>query len=87
MSNSFSSPVDLRKKTTPVISIYGDLGDKQLTQLIWELIPEFNVSVSTPQTVEALIDEAYNSAVVFVVVDQANSENIQIAEKAVIIII
>jgi len=80
VSNSFSSPVDLRKKTTPVISIYGDTGDKQLTQLIWELIPEFNVSVSAPQTIEALVDEAYNSAVVFVVVDEANSENIQIAE-------
>ncbi|MCB1559141.1 MAG: PAS-domain containing protein [Alphaproteobacteria bacterium] len=81
MPNRFSSPVNLRKKTSPVISIYGDLEDKRVTNTIWELIPGFDVSVSTPQTLDELIEEAYNSAVVYVVVDEATSENLEIADK------
>ena len=81
MSKAFLSTVDLRKKVSPVISIYGDHGKFDLTRIIWELIPGFDVVVSTPQTQEELFAEAYDSALVFVIVDEASDENLEIAEK------
>lgn len=81
MSQSFVTPVNLRKKPSPVISIYGDGGDFGLTKLIWEFIPGHDVTISTPQTVDDLVAEAYDSALVFVIVDDANDENLEIAER------
>lgn len=78
--NKFSSPVNLRKGNVPLISIYGDLGERDLTKLIWSFIPGYDVRVSNPQTVEELYSEAYNSAVVFVVVRDHLDENLKIAE-------
>lgn len=81
MSNSFVTSVNLRKKSAPTISIYGDTGEYELTKLIWELIPGLDVMISTPQTTMELFEEAYDSAIVFVVVNEASDENLYIAEK------
>ncbi|HNQ92731.1 MAG TPA: ATP-binding protein [Alphaproteobacteria bacterium] len=80
MADFFSSPIDLRKKASPVISIYGDVGHS-LTRMIWELIPGYDVTISNPATPEALYEEAYDSAMVFVVVGSATDENLEIANK------
>ncbi len=81
MSHEFPTSVDLRKRSSPIISIYGDSGEFELTKLIWDLIPGFDVVVSTPQTKEELFAEAYDSAVVFVLVDEASEANLEIAEQ------
>jgi len=80
LADFFSSPIDLRKKASPVISIYGDVGHS-LTRMIWELIPGYDVTISNPATPEALYEEAYDSAMVFVVVGSATDENLEIANK------
>ena len=64
----FLSPVNLRKNSVPLISIYGDGEDRELTKLIWSFIPGYDVKISNPTTPEELYNEAYGSAVVFVVV-------------------
>ena len=66
--------VDLRKKDVPLITIYGDSGDYEFTQFIWGLIPGFDVSVATPKTREELIQSAYNSALVFIMVGEGHGE-------------
>lgn len=80
-SNSFVTPVDLRKKPLPAVIIYGDTGEKEISKLMFSLIPGMNVRFVTPETREALIEESYNSAIVFVVVDDASDENIQLAAE------
>lgn len=76
----FLSPVNLRKNSVPLISIYGDGVDRELTKLIWSLIPGYDVKISNPTTPEELYNEAYGSAVVFVVVKDNLDENVKIAE-------
>lgn len=76
----FSSPVNLRKNNVPLISIYGDSEDRTLTKLIWSYIPGYDVRVTNPQTPEELYEEAYNSAVVFVVVSDHLDKNLKISE-------
>lgn len=75
------SPVNLRKNNVPLISIYGDSDDRALTKMIWNIIPGYDVRVTNPQTLEDLQTEAYNSAVVFVVVNDCLDENIRLAEE------
>lgn len=77
---SFSSPVNLRKNEVPLISIYGDDEERTLTKLIWSYIPGYDVRVSSPSTAEDLLNEAYHSAVVFVVVKDSLDANAKIAE-------
>lgn len=77
---STASPVSLRKSPVPAVTIYGDDAEKSLTQLIWELIPGQNVRVLTPESQEELFEEAYHSAIVFVVVNDANPKNLNIAK-------
>lgn len=79
-SKRFLSPISLRKNSVPLISIYGDTEDRELTKLIWSFIPGYDVQVSNPKTKEDLYSEAYGSAVVFVVVRDDLDENVQIAE-------
>lgn len=76
----FLSPVDLRKSSVPIISIYGDDENRTLTKLIWTFIPGYDVKISNPKTREELYSEAYGSAVVFVVVKNDLDENVKIAE-------
>lgn len=80
LNSQLISPVNLRKTDVPVISIFGDGDERQLTKLIWSLIPGYDVRVSNPQTKEELYNEAYNSAVVFVVVSDHSDKNLQIAQ-------
>ncbi|MFA7275183.1 MAG: HAMP domain-containing sensor histidine kinase [Pseudobdellovibrionaceae bacterium] len=75
------SPVNLRKNEVPVICIYGDMEDRALTRMVWDFIPGHDVRISTPYTPEELYEDAYNSAIVFVKVDEVTSKNIEIAEK------
>lgn len=79
-SKRFISPVNLRKNAVPLISIYGDSEDRELTKLIWTFIPGYDVKISNPSTKEELYSEAYGSAVVFVVVKNDLDENVKIAE-------
>lgn len=72
--------VSLRKTPVPAVTIYGDDADKSLTRIVWDLIPGHNVRVLTPQTREELFEEAYHSAIVFVMVGEASPENLKIAE-------
>ena len=78
-SNSFVTPVDLKKKPLPAVTIYGDSGEKELSKLLFTLIPGMNVRFVTPESHETLIEEVYNSAIVFVVVNDASDENIRLA--------
>lgn len=70
--------IDLRKKEVPLITIYGDGDDEDyaFTQLIWRLIPGYDVSVATPKTRDELILNAYNSALVFIMVGEGDDETI-----------
>jgi signal transduction histidine kinase len=79
-SKRFLSPVNLRKTSVPIISIYGDDDERSLTKLIWTFIPGYDVKISNPKTKEELYSEAYGSAVVFVVVKDDLDENVKIAE-------
>lgn len=81
MPSTLSSPIDLRKKTSPVVIIYGDDENQAFTRKVWDMIPNYNVVISAPQSLEALYDDAYNSAVVFVIVNDADDENLRIAEE------
>lgn len=74
------SSVSLRKNNVPLITIYGDSAEKTLTKTIWSLIPGYDVRVANPETIDDLCTEAYNSAIVFVVVNDKADENIKIAE-------
>jgi len=76
----FLSPVNLRKTAVPLITIFGDDKERRLTKLIWSFIPGYDVRVSTPQTKEELQQEVYNSAIVFVIVNNDLDENVKIAE-------
>jgi len=80
LEKTFVSPVNLRKNPVPVISIFGDDENRTMTKLIWEMIPGFDVRVSNPKTAEELYSEAYNSAIVFVVVRDYLDKNMKIAE-------
>ncbi len=73
-------PVNLRKNSVPVISIFGDDEERSLTKQIWTFIPGYDVKISNPKTKEELYSEAYGSAIVFVVVKDDLDENVQIAE-------
>lgn len=79
-SKRFLSPVNLRKNSVPIISIYGDDEERSLTKQIWTYIPGYDVKISNPRTKEELYSEAYGSAVVFVVVKNDLDENVKIAE-------
>lgn len=76
----FLSPVNLRKNSVPLISIFGDDEDRTLTKLIWSFIPGYDVKISNPKTKEELYSEAYGSAVIFVIVKNDLDQNMQIAE-------
>lgn len=80
LTNPFISPVNLRKNDVPSISILGDGEDRQLSKIIWEMIPGYDVRVSNINSPEDLLREAYNSAIVFVVVKDHLDENVKIAE-------
>lgn len=80
-SNTFVTPVDLRKKVLPAVTVYGDTRAKDLTKLLYALIPGQDVRFTTPETEEALIEEAYNSAIVFVLATDPSDENIRLASK------
>lgn len=79
-SKRFFSPVNLRKNSVPIISIYGDDENRTLTKLIWTFIPGYDVQISNPKTPEELYNEAYGSAVVFVIVQNNLDENVKLAE-------
>ena len=79
-SKRFLSPVNLRKNPVPLISIYGDGEERELTKVIWSFIPGYDVKISNPKTKEELYSEAYGSAVVFVIVKDELDGNVQIAE-------
>lgn len=79
-SKGFTSPVNLRKTSVPLISIYGDDEERTLTKLIWSFIPGYDVKISNPKTREELYNDAYGSAVVFVVVQNDLDENVKIAD-------
>lgn len=66
--------VDLRKKAVPLVTIYGDSENYAFTRLIWSLIPGYDVVVATPKTYDDLILNAYNSALVFIIVGAAGNE-------------
>lgn len=80
IGNRFNTPINLRKSNVPLISIYGDDEARSFTKLIWSLIPGYDVRVTNPQTVEELYNEAYGSAVVFVVVRDRLDANVSVAE-------
>lgn len=74
------SPVNLRKTPIPHICIYGDNAERAFTKLVWDFIPGIDVKIVQPTTLEALYEEAMQSAMVFIVVKDANNANLQIAE-------
>jgi signal transduction histidine kinase len=80
-SKHFVTPVDMRKRLLPAVTVYGDTRAKELTKLLYSLIPGQDVRFTTPETEEALIEEAYNSAIVFVLVTDPSDANIQLADK------
>lgn len=48
MPSTLSSPIDLRKKTSPVVIIYGDDENQAFTRKVWDMIPNYNVVISAP---------------------------------------
>lgn len=81
VSQPFITPVDLKKKPIPAVTIYGDGDDKALSRLLFSLIPGLDVRFATPQTEDDLIEEAYHSAIVFLVVNDLSDENILFATR------
>ena len=73
--------VDLRKNQVPLIAIYGDDPDHKFTKLIWTLIPGHDVRLTNPDSHEELMRDAYNSALVFVMVHNPDDENLKMAEE------
>ncbi len=80
-SNTFQTPVDMKKKPLPAVTVYGDTRAGELTKLLFGLIPGLDVRFVTPESREALIEEAYHSAIVFVLVEDASDDNISLAAE------
>ncbi len=80
-SNTFVAPVDLRKKPLPAVTVFGDTRAKELCKLLFSLIPGQDVRFAMPETKEALIEEVYHSAIVFVLVADATDDNIELARE------
>ena len=80
-SNHFVTPVDLRKKPLPAVTVFGDTRAKDLCKLLFTLIPGQDVRFAIPETKEALLEEVYHSAIVFILVTDATDENIELARE------
>lgn len=80
MYRQFSSPIDLRKRSSPVVVIYGEDHNKDFTKILWELIPTYDVQLANPKSISELCEVAYDSALVFVMVDDADDETLRVAE-------
>ncbi len=75
------APVNLRKNNVPLITIYGDDTNRHFTKLVWTFIPGHDVRLANPETGDELFESAYHSALVFILVKDANDENLKIAEE------
>lgn len=80
-SNNFVTPVDLRKKPLPAVTVFGDTRARELSKLLFGLIPGQDVRFAIPETKAALIEEVYHSAIVFILVTDPNDENIELARE------
>jgi signal transduction histidine kinase len=80
-SPSHKTVVSLKKRVIPAITVYGDSADKALSKLFWGLIPGYDVRLVLPESREDLLKEAYNSALVFIAVDDVSDENIRLSRE------
>lgn len=81
MDRQFSSPIDLRKRSSPVVVIYGEDRNKEFTKTLWDLIPTYDVQIANPKSLDELCEVAYDSALVFVMVDDADDDTLRVAEE------
>ena len=80
-SNHFVTPVDLRKKPLPAVTVFGDTRARELSKLLFGLIPGQDVRFAIPETKAALLEEVYHSAIVFILVTDPSDENIDLARE------
>ena len=76
-----SVPVDMRKKTIPAVTIYGDNESRNLAKSLWSFIAGRDVRFLTPSTEEELLFEAHNSALVFINVPHLDDDRILLGKK------
>lgn len=79
-TNEFLTPVDLKKKPLPAVTVYGEKDGQTLSRLLYDLIPGQPVRFITPANRDELLDEVYHSAIVFIAVDDVSDENINLAK-------
>lgn len=80
-SSTFVNTVDMRKKLLPAVVVYGDGEERELAKLLFSLIPGLDVRFLMPDSRETLLQEAYHSAIVFILVNDASDDKIQLAKE------
>lgn len=81
-TNDFPSPVSMKKKPLPAVTVYGEGQQAQeLSKRLYSLIPGQQVRFVTPATRDDLMNEVYHSAIVFVMVNDPSDANISLARE------